>query len=241
MPAQKRARRPRRPILGLLAGLALALGGCAGQGGTPAPAAAGPATARGAAPAPPPATPAPPAPDPPAGSFDAPAAPPAAPGFEVGDLPERLTASGPAVPPVRLVIPAIGVATGLTRLGLEPDGAMAVPDDFQEAGWFTQGPAPGQPGPAVIAGHVDSQSGPAVFYRLRELRAGQAILVQRADGTRLRFVVEGARSYPKAAFPTAAVFGPVPGAALRLITCGGAFDRASRSYRDNLVVFARLA
>jgi hypothetical protein len=80
-----------------------------------------------------------------------------------------------------------------------------------------------------------------VFYRLRELRPGQAVLVERADGTRLRFVVEQARSYPKAAFPTAAVFGPVSSAALRLITCAGDFDRARGSYRDNLVVFARLA
>jgi hypothetical protein len=142
---------------------------------------------------------------------------------------------------VRVVIPAIGVATDLTRLGLEPDGTMAVPDDFHQAGWFAQGPAPGQPGPAVIAGHVDSRTGPAVFYRLRELRAGHVIHITRADGTRLRFVVESARSYPKTSFPTAAVFGPVPSAALRLITCGGDFDRASRSYRDNLVVFAHLA
>ena len=80
-----------------------------------------------------------------------------------------------------------------------------------------------------------------MFYRLRELRPGQAILVERADGSRLRFVVEQARSYPKEEFPTAAVFGPVPEAALRLITCAGDFDRARGSYRDNLVVFARLA
>jgi Sortase domain len=93
----------------------------------------------------------------------------------------------------------------------------------------------------VIAGHVDSRTGPAVFYRLRELRPGQAVLVERADGTRLRFVVEQARSYPKASFPTGDVFGPVPSAALRLITCGGDFDRARGSYRDNLVVFAGLA
>jgi sortase (surface protein transpeptidase) len=142
---------------------------------------------------------------------------------------------------VRLVIPAIGVATRLVRLGLEADGAMAVPADYGRAGWFAEGPAPGQVGPAVIAGHVDSRTGPAVFYRLRELRPGQAVLVERADGTRLRFVVEQARSYPKASFPTADVFGPVPSAALRLITCGGDFDRARGSYRDNLVVFAGLA
>jgi sortase (surface protein transpeptidase) len=142
---------------------------------------------------------------------------------------------------VRLVIPAIGVATPLVRLGLEADGAMAVPDDFGRAGWFAEGPQPGQLGPAVIAGHVDSRTGPAVFYRLRDLRAGNAVLVERADGTRLRFVVERAQSFPKAGFPTAAVFGPVPSAALRLVTCTGDFDRARGSYRDNLVVFARLA
>jgi hypothetical protein len=177
----------------------------------------------------------------PAGRFDRPGTPPKAPGFEVGDLPERVSARGPASPPVRLAIPAIGVATPLVRLGLEPGGGMAVPTDFGRAGWFAEGPAPGQVGPSVIAGHVDSRTGPAVFYRLRELRPGQAILVERADGTRLRFVVEQARSFPKDGFPTAAVFGPVPSAALRLITCAGDFDQARRSYRDNLVVFARLA
>jgi hypothetical protein len=175
------------------------------------------------------------------GQFDAPGVPPRAPGFEVGDLPGRQAAPGAGSPPVRLAIPAIGVATPLVRLGLEADGGMAVPADFGRAGWFTGGPAPGQVGPSVIAGHVDSQIGPAVFYRLRELRPGQAILVERADGRRLRFVVEQARRYPKDQFPTAAVFGPVPEAGLRLITCAGDFDRARRSYRDNLVVFARLA
>jgi hypothetical protein len=179
--------------------------------------------------------------DPAPGNFDAPGTPPRAPGFEVGELPEQVTAAGAGVAPVRLVIPAIGVATRLVRLGLEPDGGMAVPGDFGRAGWFAEGPAPGEAGPAVIAGHVDSRTGPAVFYRLRELRPGQAVLVERADGTRLRFVVEQARSYPKAGFPTAAVFGPVSSAALRLITCTGDFDRARGSYRDNLVVFARLA
>jgi hypothetical protein len=174
------------------------------------------------------------------GGFDAPGVPPRAPGFEVGELPGRLAAPG-ASPPVRLAIPSIGVATRLVRLGLEPGGAMEVPADFGRAGWFAEGSVPGQVGPSVIAGHVDSRTGPAVFYRLRELRPGQAILVERADGTRLRFVVEQARSYPKTGFPTAAVFGPVPSAALRLITCAGDFDRARGSYRDNLVVFARLA
>ena len=176
-----------------------------------------------------------------AGSFDVPGVPPRAAGFEVGELPERVAAPGSSSVPVRLVIPEIGVATRLVRLELEPDGGMQVPEDFGDAGWFAGGPVPGQVGPAVIAGHVDSRTGPAVFYRLRDLRAGNPVLVERADRTRLRFVVERAQSFPKAGFPTAAVFGPVPSAALRLVTCTGDFDRARGSYRDNLVVFARLA
>jgi sortase (surface protein transpeptidase) len=176
----------------------------------------------------------------PPGSFDAPGTPPRPSGFEVGGLPERVTAPGTTSKPVRLEIPAIGVSTPLLRLGLEPDGAMQVPTDFARAGWFAEGPAPGQEGPSVIAGHVDSKTGPAVFYRLRDLRPGDPVLVQRADGSRLRFLVERSRSYPKTTFPTQDVFGPVPAAALRLITCGGEFDRARGSYRENLVVFARL-
>jgi Sortase domain len=172
---------------------------------------------------------------------DLPATPPQAPGFEVSGLPGQLTPPGPASPPLRLTIPSIGVTTRLLRLGLEADRSMQVPVDFDRAGWFAKGPTPGQVGPAVIAGHVDSRTGPAVFYRLRELRAGDTVQVERADGTRLRFVVEDARRYPKTSFPTAAVFGPAPWAALRLVTCGGDFDRSAGSYRDNLVVFARLA
>jgi hypothetical protein len=174
------------------------------------------------------------------GSFDAPGTPPRPSGFEVGSLPERVTAPGRTSKPVRLEIPAIGVSTPLLRLGLEPDGAMEVPGDFAPAGWFAEGPAPGQVGPSVIAGHVDSKTGPAVFYRLRDLRPGDPVLVERADGARLLFLVERSRSYPKTTFPTRDVFGPVPAAELRLITCGGEFDRARGSYRDNLVVFARL-
>jgi Sortase domain len=175
-----------------------------------------------------------------AGSFDAPGTPPRPSGFEVGSLPERVSAPGGTSKPVRLEIPAIGVSTPLLRLGLEPDGAMEVPGDFARAGWFAEGPAPGQVGPSVIAGHVDSTTGPAVFYRLRDLRPGDPVLVERADGARLRFLVERSRSFPKTTFPTQDVFGPVPAAELRLITCGGDFDRARGSYRDNLVVFARL-
>jgi Sortase domain len=172
---------------------------------------------------------------------DVPATPPQAPGFEVAEAPRQVTVPGPASPPVRLSIPSIGVASPLVRLGRERDGSMQVPTDFARAGWFAEGTEPGQVGPAVVAGHVDSRTGPAVFYRLRELRPGDTVLVERADGAHLRFVVEQARSFPKASFPTAEVFGPAPWAALHLVTCGGAFDRARGSYLDNLVVFARLA
>jgi sortase (surface protein transpeptidase) len=144
-------------------------------------------------------------------------------------------------PPVRIEIPSIGVSSALVRLGLNPDGTMQVPGDYGVAGWFTGGPAPGETGPAVIAGHVDSRSGPAVFYRLGALRNGDAINILRADGTTARFVADDVVRYPKQAFPTQAVFGPAPDPVLRLITCGGRFDRARRSYVDNVIVTAHLA
>jgi sortase (surface protein transpeptidase) len=143
-------------------------------------------------------------------------------------------------PPVHISIPAIGVSAAVVRLGLNRDGTLQVPGDFDVTGWFTGGPAPGETGPAVIAGHIDSRRGPAVFYRLRELRPGQEITVARADGSSVRFAVDGVARYPKDAFPTEAVFGPSPDPLLRLITCGGVFDRSRRSYRDNVVVTARL-
>jgi Sortase domain len=144
-------------------------------------------------------------------------------------------------PPVAVEIPAIGVSSRLVRLGLNPDGTMEVPRDYDLAGWFTGGAMPGQDGPAVISGHVDSKSGPAIFYRLRELGRGDAVRVRRADGRWLAFEVTGTARYAKAEFPTEAVFGPVTGPVLRLITCGGDFDRSSGHYLDNLVVTARPA
>ena len=108
------------------------------------------------------------------------------------------------------------------------------------AGWYRQGPAPGDPGPAVLTGHVDSVAGPAVFFRLRDIAVGDPVLVDRADGTTVRFTVTRVARYPKGAFPAAEVYGPTPDAELRLITCGGVFDRATGSYADNVIVFARL-
>ena len=140
--------------------------------------------------------------------------------------------------PVRLEIPAIGVRTDLVRLGLAADGTMEVPKKWEEAGWYTRGPRPGENGPAVIAGHVDSTSGPAVFFRLRDLRAGDEVVVTRADHSVVHFVIDRLQEFPKTSFPTAAVFAPTPVPALRLITCTGAFDETARSYLENLVAFA---
>jgi sortase (surface protein transpeptidase) len=138
-------------------------------------------------------------------------------------------------------IPSIDVETSMIELGLLPDGSLEAPEDFDVAGWYAAGPEPGEPGPSVIAGHVDSQHGPAVFYRLRELQPGAEVKVQAEDGTSVDFRVERIEMHPKDAFPTEAVYADTPGPTLRLITCGGEFDRDEGSYRDNVVVFATLA
>jgi sortase (surface protein transpeptidase) len=143
--------------------------------------------------------------------------------------------------PVRLQIPAIDVSTPLVKLGRLPDGSLQVPKDWDTAGWYDKGPRPGQPGPAVILGHVDSTRGPAVFYQLRALRPGDTVRVGLADGRILVFRVQRVQRYPKDEFPTEAVYFPTLNRELRLITCGGEFDYAARSYRDNIVVYATLA
>ena len=144
--------------------------------------------------------------------------------------------------PVRLDIPSIGVHTStFVDLGRAADGSIEVPTGFAAVGFYTPGPTPGQFGPAVIAGHVDSHQGPAVFYRLGALRAGARISVGRKDGSTATFVVDKVASYPKARFPTSEVYGNTTSRAeLRLITCGGSFDDRSGHYVDNVIAFAHL-
>jgi sortase (surface protein transpeptidase) len=142
--------------------------------------------------------------------------------------------------PVSLIIPAIGVRTGLIRLGLTASGALQVPSTTTVAGWYTGSARPGATGAAVIVGHIDSLSGPGVFFRLRLLHPGNRVYVRRADGTLAVFQVTSVRSYLKSRFPTAAVYGPVPDAELRLITCGGTFDYATGHYLSNVIVDAAL-
>ncbi|MFG2100514.1 class F sortase [Micromonospora echinaurantiaca] len=145
--------------------------------------------------------------------------------------------AAPAGPPSRVRVPRIGVDAPLTVLGLDATGALAAPAGFDTAGWYGGGPAPGDPGPAVIAGHLDSRDGPAVFARLGELRPGDRVQVWRG-GRVVAFRVTGTLRAGKDRFPTTAVYGPTPGPELRLVTCGGDFDRRRGHYRDNLVVFA---
>lgn len=146
----------------------------------------------------------------------------------------------PVALPVSLTIPAIGVQTSLIKLGLAADGTLQVPSSTTVAGWYTGSPRPGALGAAVIAGHVDSQAGPAVFYQLKQLRPGVPVYVKRADGSVAEFKVTNVQQYPKARFPTAAVYGPVPDSELRLITCGGTLDPATGHYLSNVIVNAVL-
>jgi hypothetical protein len=149
-----------------------------------------------------------------------------------------LSAARPVAIPVELIVPAIGVRTSLVRLGLTPAGTLQVPASFAVAGWYDGSPRPGAPGSAIIAGHIDSLTGPAVFYHLASLRPGDRAYIRRADGTLTVFRVTAIRTYPKDRFPTAAVYGPAPGPQLRLITCGGTFDPALGYYLSNVVVYA---
>ncbi len=142
--------------------------------------------------------------------------------------------------PTLVDIPAIGVHASITPLGLGADGVIQVPDQFGQAGWYDGGPRPGDSGPAVLLGHVDSQTGPAVFFRLKDLHPGDTVTVTSSTGT-VGFIVNSVAEYPKAAFPTAAVYGPVSDRALRLVTCGGKFDDSRHSYLSNVIVFATAA
>ena len=142
--------------------------------------------------------------------------------------------------PVGIRIPSIGVDASMIPLGLRPDRSIEVPQDFAQAGWWADGPEPGEPGPAVVLGHVDSRSGPAVFFDLRDLESGDEVVIDRADGTSVTYRVDRLEQHPKDEFPTDAVYGPTADAQLRLVTCGGEFDRGVRHYVDNIVVFASL-
>jgi sortase (surface protein transpeptidase) len=155
----------------------------------------------------------------------------------------QITPAEPTAPvarPTRLRIPRIGVDSAIIDIGVDKAGILVPPATTEVTGWFTAGPAPGSIGPALLAGHVDSRAGPGVFFRLTELAAGDVVVVDRADGSSVSFTVESSDRVSKTAFPTELVYSPKPVAALRLITCGGSFDSAARSYRDNIIVNATI-
>ena len=154
--------------------------------------------------------------------------------------PARATGAVSGGRPVSIRIPAIGVDARVVAVGLGPDRSMEVPP-VDLAGWYEPGPRPGEAGPAVIVGHVDSRRGPAVFFRLNRLRPGDRIVVGRARGGARSFVVERVERQAKQALPVARIWNPTRRPVLRLITCGGSFDRATGHYRDNVVVYANLA
>ena len=156
------------------------------------------------------------------------------------------SAKGPSLhqsPPLSVAIPEIGVQSKLLPLGRNKDGSMQVPNlstSASDAAWYKYSVTPGQIGTAVIEGHVDSYDGPAVFFRLGALKPGNHIDVTLADGVTGVFRVTGVREYAKDEFPAETVYGPSDYAALRVITCGGDFDRATGHYLGSVVVFASL-
>jgi hypothetical protein len=142
--------------------------------------------------------------------------------------------------PVSLTIPAISLQVSLSTLGINPDGTVQVPTDIQQPGWYRLGPSPGQVGSAVILGHVDSYLGPAVFFKLPTVVAGDEVDVALADGVTATFVVNTVVMYPKSFFPTSLVYASHGYQALQLVTCGGTFDPETGHYLSNVVVYTSL-
>lgn len=150
--------------------------------------------------------------------------------------PNSVATGGDTPAPVAVRIPALAVGSALVALGVDGEGEFVPPGTAAVAGWFADGPAPGETGPAVVVGHVDSHTGPGVFAGLARLRPGDRIEIDRADGTVVAFAVHDVTQVPKAEFPTSQVYGPTTGPQLRLVTCGGAFD--GDRYADNVIVRA---
>ncbi len=146
---------------------------------------------------------------------------------------------GQAPVPVRVRIPAIGVDAPINPLQVDERGVLLPPEKNDAAGWWKDGPEPGERGPAVVAGHVDSDRGPAVFFQLSDLPTGAQVLIDRADRTTVMFTTYRLERHSKNAFPTRAVYGSTPNSELRLITCGGKFDDTDNRYLANVIVFAR--
>jgi hypothetical protein len=155
--------------------------------------------------------------------------------------PKRLIVDSNASVPVRVEVPSVGISAHVMPLGLTQSGALEVPYDFQKAGWWQDGPEPGERGAAVVTAHVDSQAGPGAFFTLADASPGDEVEIERADGSTATFVIDGMGQYPKTDFPTQRVYDETPKPTLRLITCGGVFDDSTGHYKDNIVAYATRA
>lgn len=169
------------------------------------------------------------------------------PNLQLARSPSQVKAATVALPPakhyprsvpVELIIPKIGVDTPLQTVELNHDGSLAVPADYHLAGWYSGSPTPGEIGPSIIDGHVDNVAGIGVFWRLRELAAGDHFQVKRADKSAINFVIDKVELAPQNQFPTAEVYGKINYAGVRLISCGGTFNTSTGHYSDNIIVFA---
>lgn len=239
-------------VLGVLAGLALAPVVGAARERTSALAASAPARAAterattapdddsGAATASANATPAPP--DTPDGD-DTPATgtPPATGGSDIA-VPRFTHRSARLADvtrrPVRLHIDRLDVAAPIAGVGVDSAGELDVPTDAATVAWYAPGTAPGGPGSAVLAAHVDYDGRPGVFYDLDDLDRGDVVRVEMDDGTEVAFTVSGTTRYPRDALPVDEVFTGDGSPQLTLVTCGGDFDRAAGHYSHNTVVSA---
>lgn len=169
---------------------------------------------------------------------------PAVPSDLVGRRPSALAVSVASIeptapPPRRITVERLGIDHDLIGLGLDRGGALQVPEDPSVPGWYRDGVPPGGTGPAVLVGHVDSFDGPGIFFRLREAVPGDRVTVTRIDRSVVTFEVYGVETVRKDGFPTEQVYGGTQGPELRLLTCGGPFDQQTRSYTENVVVYAR--
>jgi len=156
-------------------------------------------------------------------------------------VPATKTFSG--LRPTAVSIPKIGAQSSLLAVTVDNDDKINVPSVHtpMQAAWYRLSPVPGDVGPAIVLGHVDGDKKPGIFYRLKDLTPGDEIDIERSDGQKLKFVVDHKDEVPKEQFPTEAVYGNTDKPQLRLITCGGAFDHAVHSYKDNIIVYANLA
>jgi len=166
---------------------------------------------------------------------------------KVAEAPTVATSTAPVGPlmakslPVRLKIPKIHLDAPFSApLGLDANKQVEVPTDYVSVGYYKFGPTPGEPGPAVILGHVDSYKGPAVLFSLGQIKEGDEIQIERADGSVAHFAVTEMTRQPQDEFPTKKVYSDINFAGLRVITCTGVYDHGSLRYSHNLVVYAKL-